>query len=135
MANRLYCQRPWRQARNLSFPTHTLLTNNGDDRGSEEESAGKLPLYARPMRHVFLYRLRNVLERFFADVELGLEFRFLLFELRAFNAFLFRLQSVEHGGTHQQVRKCTHDQRQRTHVLLLHDDVTIGGSTSNDVMT
>lgn len=96
------------------------LTNGGDDSDGKVKRAGELPLHASAVRlslHDDALQLAVVV---LADVVFALEPLLLGFQLLLLAHLVVRLERVEHGGTHQQIRERAHDQGQGAHVLPLH---------------
>ena len=97
------------------------LTNERDDDESEVQSSRELPLFVGVVVRLGPQKQpSNVVKVLVGDVVEGLDVVLLLQQRPFAVQFVIRLQSVEHGGSYQEVGEGTHYQGQGPHVLALH---------------
>ena len=85
------------------------LTDGGDDRGGEIESARELPLYAGLVGFTPEDVSREIHVIGVTDVVAKDDLLFLVGEATTFLVFVFGFEGVEYGGAYEQVGERAHD--------------------------
>lgn len=103
-------------------PGGPALTDGGDDRDGEVEGAGELPLPAGAVRLGLQHQPLQLPVVLGGEAVLPPQLPALLLQQPLAAALRLRLQRIEDGGAHQQVREDAEDERGRAQVLPLHGE-------------